>query len=380
MQLRPFQSLRPYGFAAAWLLVLEVVLRLTCPPDARVLRAPLPVYGCAADDELERLVSARAAGEPAVDVVLVGDSVLGSVNNPPGERLADALGPALFHALGERRPVRAFNLSVGGARAADVYGMLRRLSTRLRSAAAPQRRSASQGEDDLVVVASSNVIFFSRRHSQPPMLFPCLLDDLPAADPLRQRLSLPPTAHAVERQLSQWLAEHVYLYQQRRRLAEAIFGGPPRPALREHLQRLLHGPPGSAHALAVQNYAQYAPNYDFIPLASSEAVNHQVTEEMARWLARESGLRVLVVMTPHNHARLGAITDTAAYRGLAAAVAGTFQRTGVPFASYDRDPAMTAELFLDLDHLTAAGNRALAERLAHDLAALLRQEARAGVR
>jgi lysophospholipase L1-like esterase len=51
-----------------------------------------------------------------------------------------------------------------------------------------------------------------------------------------------------------------------------------------------------------------------------------------------------------------------------AEVAAAFRGAGVPFVSFDRDPALLSEHFLDLDHLTAAGNRALAQRLAAELA------------
>ncbi len=349
--LRPFCSLRPYGFAIVWLLFFEAGLRLSCRPDGRVIHSPLPAYGCMADDELERLLAARKSPAQTLDVVLIGDSVLGSINNRPGERLADVLSSSpLAHSLSATRPVRVFSLCAGGARAADVYAMVRRLQNRL--------QSSPRGNRDLYVVLSSNLIFFSRRHSQPEMLFPCLRE---------------PADGALEHRLARWLAAHVYLYQQRRRLAEFLFGGPPRPALRQGLQAFVKRHSRAETAAEIVDYRQYAPNYDFIPLHSPEARNYQSTQQMAQWLAvqrRLSGLRALVILAPHNHVRLGSITDTAAYRDLSAALADLFQGAGVPFASYDRDPVFIPEMFLDLDHLTAAGNRALAARIVADLAKL----------
>jgi hypothetical protein len=257
--------------------------------------------------------------------------------------------------------VRVFNLSAGGARAADVYGALRRLRQRL--------DGSRQGTQNLLIVLDSNVIFFSRRQSQPPMLFPCLLDAIPDAEGLRQRLSLPAPPRPAEQRLSLWLVDNLYLFQQRRRLAQSLFGGPPREALRERLQTLHH--PSNQPVLVKEDYARYAPNYDFIPLDSPEALNYAATEELAGFLGQQKDLRVLVVMTPHNHARLGAITDTDSYRSLSAAVAAVFRGHGVPFVSYDHTPAITASMFLDLDHLTAAGNYALALLLAGDLVRLL---------
>lgn len=371
--LRPLTSLRPYGFALGWLLCFEVLLRVFCAPDARVLKAPLPIYGCLADDEQQRLIAARAGGPAdALDVVLIGDSVLGSVNNAPGERLADYLGPALGEAVGQR-PVRVFSLAAGGAHASDVYGLVRRLLVRLEATPAQTR--------NLVVVLSSNVVFFSRRQSQPTMLAPCLLDGIRDAYPLRRQLSLPVEPSPLERRLASWLASHFYLYQQRRKLAESWFGGPPRQALRESLQRGLRRglTPDEPRELGNRSWRlrglsgeSYAPNYDFIPPASKDALNYRATEELAAWLGRHPELPVLVMLNPQNHALVGAYTRRAEYQALTAAIESSFRGQGVRYVSYDRDPGISPEMFLDNDHLTAAGNRALARKIAVDVAAAFR--------
>ena len=104
------RSLRPLGFALLFLALLEAALRVLCDPDPRVLRDPLHPFGCFADAEQERLLRDRAAdaapsaqsdpeGAEVVDVVLLGDSVLASTDNAPGERLGDALSQALPAAL-----------------------------------------------------------------------------------------------------------------------------------------------------------------------------------------------------------------------------------------------------------------------------------------
>lgn len=372
---RPLTSLRPYGFAVGWLLCFEVLLRVFCAPDGRVLKAPLPIYGCLADDEQQRLIAARAGALPpnALDIVLIGDSVLGSVNNAPGERLADYLGPALSDVLGGQRPVRVFSLAAGGAHASDVYGLLRRLLVRLEATPLQTR--------NLAVVLSSNVIFFSRRQSQPAMLAPCLLDGLPDADPLRRQLSLPAEPSPLERRTATWLAGHVYLYQQRRHLAEAWFGGAPRQALREGLQRGFKRSPteeppelrNRSWRLRGLSGEGYAPNYDFIPLSAREALNHRATEALAGWLGRQRQrqpeLPVLVMLNPQNHALVGAHTSRPEYQALTTAIEACFHRQGVRYVSYDRDPDISSELFLDNDHLTAEGNRILAQKLAVELAA-----------
>lgn len=372
---RPLSALRPYGFAMGWLLCFEILLRIFCQPDPRVLKAPLPIYGCLADDEQERLIAARARGgaAAALDVVLIGDSVLGSVNNAPGERLSDYLGPALEAALGGQRPVRVFSLSAGGAHAGDVYGMLRRLMVRLEATPAQTR--------NLIVLLSSNVVFFSRRQSQPAMLAPCLLDGIDDAVPLRSQLSLQPEPPSLERRIASWLAGHVYLSQQRRHLAEAWFGSPPRQAVREVLQRgfrrELPGdePPGQRNRswrLRGLSGERYAPNYQFIPIPSKEALNYLATEELAAWLGRHPQLPAMVLLSPQNHALVGAYTGQPEYQKLTAAIGDCFRTKGVRYVSYDRDPAISAEMFLDNDHLTAEGNRALAHELAGEVVASFR--------
>ena len=248
------RSLRSFGFALMWLVLFEIGLRLYCAPDARTVRDPEHPYGCFADDELAQLVAVRAADVTAdrpagglpVDVVLLGDSVLAGVENAPGQRLADALRTALKQSLGAAGPPsRVWTLAAGGARASDVYGMLRRALRAL--------RAGPRGTRGVLVVVSSNVIFFSQRHRQPAMAYPCLAPELRSAaadagirDPeLQARLLVPGAGDSalarLEHRLLHFATEHLYLLQQRRRLAEALFGGPPRLALRERLQ-LLHRP------------------------------------------------------------------------------------------------------------------------------------------
>lgn len=410
------RSLRPFAFALGWLVLFEALLRLVCAPDPRTVRDPAHPYGCFADDELTQLVAAREADREAapLDVVLVGDSVLASVENAGGQRLADALQAALPKALRSARadaeeagpPVRVWTLAAGGARATDVYAMLRRTERAL--------RAGRRGTQGVQLVVSSNAIFFSQRHRQPAMAYPCLAAELAElGDADAEQRDLTPAARLVapgvrdsglarlEHRLLAAATARVYLLQQRRRLAERLFGGPPRLALREGLQELLHrrhsrretdsALPAAERAAAELRQrdrpwterglsaAQFAKSYDFVPLDSPDAVNLQWTRVLARWLGRQHDLAALAVLVPQNHALLGELAAGPTYDAVGSAVAAAFARAGVPFVSYDRDPALVSEHFLDLDHLTAAGNRALADRLAQALAPRLRQPA-AGTR
>ncbi len=389
------RSLRPFGFALGWLVLFEALLRLFCAPDPRTVRDPEHPYGCFADDELAQLVAAReadgagsaGAGGP-LDVVLIGDSVLASVENARGQRLVDALSPALHEALavpGSARPTtRVWALAAGGARAIDVYAMLRRVDKAL--------RAGRRGTRGVLVVVSSNLIFFSQRHLQPAMAYPCLAAELRQAgaesgvDDPRLRLAAPPESGLgrLEHRLLKLATAHIYVLQQRRRLAEALFGGPPRLALRERLQRLhqrrgkrlapaaggpdeqaLRDRPWTARNLSA---AQFAASYDFVPLDSPAAVNLLWTRVLAGFLGAHPDLAAVAILVPQNHALLGALAEGPAYTAVTAAVVASFARAGVPLFSYDRDPAIRSEHFLDLDHLTAAGNRALAGQLARELA------------
>lgn len=395
------RSLRPAGFALLLLALCELGLRLSLPPDERVLRDPQHPFGCFADDEQARLVAARAQGtgsEPGLDVVLLGDSVLASTDNAPGERLADALPPALTEALRQRLPpgtatptVRVFTLAVGGARAADLYAALRRLVARL--AASPHPPSASDGDRRLVVLLASNVIFSSQRHRQPAMAFPCLAEWLGEDAELRVRLglSLPPSGvlDRSERALGEFLTRHVYLFQQRRRVSERLFGEgygamPPRQALRERtteLARRVHGSPDSSTEDAAKRNrpwsergllpAHYRAHYDLVPVGTPEATNQLASARTARFLAEHLDLGVRVIEIPQNHALVGRWTGAAAYSALQDQTAERFAAAGTRVLRYDRTPALRSEHFLDLDHLTAEGNRALAALLAADLASEL---------
>lgn len=374
------RALRPLAFAALFLSLAEILLRLTLPPDPRMLRDPLHPYGCYQDDALAALLDDPR--KDGLDVVLLGDSVLSSVNNRPGERIQDYLEPALRRRLQERgvpadtaAQVRVWSLGEGGSHAADLYAAFRRLMRQ-----APPR--------PLLVVLNSNIIFFSRRHANPPMLYPCLADTLgPEDDDLRAALRLPPPADPVEAALTRAVTRHVYLFQQRRRLGEALFGGPPRDRLRDGLLGALNrlrqprgvtsddpNLPWSARGLTA---AQYAPNYDLIPFDSPEARNLALTRRLAGLLAAprragraaDPGVSVFVFLTPHNHGLLGALADNPGYHAASAAIGAIFRERGVPFRSYDGDALVADRYFMDLDHLTADGNRRLAGLLLEDLAA-----------
>lgn len=397
------RMLRAVGVMLALLALTEVALRLLCAPDARALRDPLQPYGCYREDDLQQLVAARRAGAAGLDVVLLGDSVLASVNNRPGETVADYLQAALRSRLGPAAgitdrgaslfAINVWSLGRGGSHAADLYAALRQLEAEV-----PAGRP-------LLLVLNTNIIFFSRRHATPPMLYPCLYrylqgdlasdqasdltSDLTIGPALRAQLRLPAPPGRVEEWLTGWLTRHVYLYQQRRRLNEALFGGIPRETLRERARlwalslraRLLGTGAGAAEdpnrswSERGLSAAQYSADYDVIPFTSPEAVNYQMTQRLARRLAG-SAWPALVFLTPQNHGLLGALVDNDRYRQASAGILAVFTGAGVRARSYDGQ--IPHRTFMDLDHLNAEGNRLLAAQLAEDLAPLLRAQPGSG--
>jgi lysophospholipase L1-like esterase len=391
--LRAVRLKRPLGFALLWLLLLEVTLRLTLPADPRTVRDPAHPYGCFADQTLTELLAARADGTAAVDVVLLGDSVLASVENPVGSKLAELLPPALTERLlAQSAPgakalppqVRVWTVAAGGAHAADVLAALTRLQHSLPSAQSPRSK--------LVVVASSNVIFFSKRHRVPAMTYPCLAGWLPPDPSLHRQLGLPPPSTGLwsttEPFLQKHLTRHIYLLQQRRHLAERWLGGPPREALREGfvsgvrglLQRLKGQRPQPSttedpdRPWSARGYtqAQFAASYDVVPLDSPEATNFQLTQRLAQQAGQLKGqIPTLVLVSPQNQAMLGALLQTPSYQQLTSALQSTFAAHSVPLLQLDRDQAFVSSMFLDQDHLTRAGNQLLAARLAEALLPLL---------
>ena len=117
--------------------------------------------------------------------------------------------------------------------------------------------------------------------------------------------------------------------------------------------------------------ARFAASYDRIPFSSPEAINYQVSLRLSALLSAEKArLPSFVFLTPQNHGLLGALADNPGYRADSEALGNIFVGAGVPFRSYDGQVA--EGLFTDLDHLTAEGNRRLAELLAEDLSPRLR--------
>ena len=374
------RRLRPFGFAFLLLALLECVLRLWLPEDQRVLRDVRNPFGCFADDELLRLEQARESTEPAFDVVLVGDSVLASVENGPGERLVDLLPQELSSRLlgaYSNRKIRVWSVSMSAARAADQLAALHILYDRL--------RAGRQGTRDLVIVLSSNLLFFSKRFASESMNYPCLSYALAEDGLLLRRLGLPNPNRGLWSRSDAWLAQamaHLYLFQQRRHVAELLVGGPLRPRLRELLTRALrrlHGPKEVPIVIdaKVRNRPwferdhkreSFVAHYDYLPSDSSAAWNWIATRALIDFLQQHRDLQTLVMVNPHNHYLIGPLGETDGYRNLVTEIKQTVQAAGLAVADYDRRPELRSEHFLDIDHFTRDGNQVLSAMIAEDVA------------
>lgn len=372
--------LRPFAFALGFLLLVELLLRCVFAADERVLLDARNPFGCFADDPLYRLQKARELPEPALDVVLLGDSVLASVENGPGERLTDFLPGEVGRALADSlhgKKVRAWSISNSAARAADQLAALKILHARL--------TKTSKGLRDLVVVISSNPLFFSRRFASDAMNYPCLSYAL-ADDPLLLRkLNIPSPSKGLWGDSDAYLGtlfSHLYLFQQRRNVAEKWVGGPLRPRLRElvtHGVRRLSGQ--KEWQVVVDEKTRNRPwfqrdhkrdsfsaHYDFLKSDSPAAWNWTATRALFSYLHSHPELATLVMINPHNHFFIGPLGDTDGYRTLIAQLAQEASRQGVFLADYDRNPALQSEHFLDIDHFTRDGNLVLSSLIAGDVA------------
>lgn len=379
------RRLRPFGFALLFLLLFECVLRAWLPPDLRVQRDVRNPFGCFADDELLRLELARDTDEDALDVVLVGDSVLASVENGPGEKLVDLLPPLLTQRLANasgpyaHKSVRVFSISMSAARAADQQAALTLLHQRL--------SSHRKGLRDLVVVVSSNILFFSKRFASDAMSYPCLAYALSDDPLLLRKLGVPSPSKGLWGESDARLAKalsHLYLFQQRRHLAEALAGGPLRPQLREKLVRALRRLPGHPPQpaqpqvidAAVRNRPwflrdhkreSFTAHYDYVPTDSAQAWNFIATRSLFGFLHAHPELASFVMINPHNHHLIGPLGQTDSYKNLMQQIKQQAFAHGLYVADYDRQPALRSEHFLDIDHFTRDGNAALSALIAEDV-------------
>ena len=106
-------------------------------------------------------------------------------------------------------------------------------------------------------------------------------------------------------------------------------------------------------------------SYDLAPLGTGNVSVHYLALTVAA--LRDAHIPAVAILTPTNHALLHPYVDTPQYAGNLAYVRRLIERGGARVVDLDR--AFAPAEFLDNDHLTAAGNRRLARRLATEFGA-----------
>lgn len=273
--------------------------------------------------------------------VVFGDSALWGYGVSPAEAAVTRLWP-------QRRAW--VNLSYEGGSAANSYAMLRVLQ-----AARVTPRA---------VVFNVNLKEFNAEDSAYQKLYPAVerlaWNALGAEE--RARLTAV-TPRDGEARLARTVEAVWQVYGMRSDLRETVFG---RPDAASALLALVERFSGAAARRAAAHRAtpeSFEGAYDLSPLDDAN-VEVYFLRRLARTL-RDERVTAYALLTPTNHRLLHAYIDVPEYREQLAYVSAVLRRYGVRVLDYDR--ALPSGDFIDNDHLTAAGNAALAGLLARDV-------------
>jgi len=311
---------------AATLALVDAAVRAAFPALPRL------------EDNFSAAYLARAIDRGGVTnhVVFLGDSVLWGYRLPAAETATAELA---------RRGVPVTNLSFEGGSMANTYAMLRVMAVR--------------GARPRAVVFNVNVKEFNAADSAYRTLYPAVetlawQELTPQERALLQR-TRPQTADAaVDRVLSRWWS----LYGMRADVRELLFGAP-------DAATAVQGALGQASGRNARTEAAHRPTaerflgtYDLAPLAADN-VEVVFLRKTAALLAA-ANVPAVAILTPANHALLHDYIDVPDY---AAQLRSIRAALGPRVRVLDYDRAFSAREFIDNDHLTAAGNRRLAEML-----------------
>ena len=285
---------------------------------------------------IQRIDRARSEQNP---IVALGDSVVWGYGVAPSESAVSQLSRVL------RRPV--VNLSFEGGSPANTYFVLRLLLAR--------------GVRPGVVVFNVNDKTFNPDDSAYRRLHPSLERDVAAmlgrSD--RQLLALQPpgdfSAHigaAVERI---WR-----LYAIRADARAALFGAEDAATALASATGDWTGRNARERRAHVATADRFLGTYDLAPIGAENVALRYL--RATRDLLASQHIRYVAFLTPTNHRLLADLIDVKEYRANLALLAHAISE---PYGSVlDLDRAVPASDFLDNDHLTVAGNRMLAQRLA----------------
>jgi lysophospholipase L1-like esterase len=320
-----------FGVAFASLALVDLVFDRTFPHFARL-----------AEDFSAAYLRREVAHAARSSIVYLGDSALWGYGLPANEAAV-----TLLHG----RHVDAENLSYEGGSPANTYAVLRLLFA---SGARPK-----------AVAFNVNLKEFNAEDGAYRKLEPSVEE---LAWPLlsaRQRAALTRTSACagLECAVDAGVASVWTLYAMRADLRYALFGDVDAAhALEAWLERT-SGAAARAAALQRHEPGRFEGTYDLAPLDPANVSVAYLRDTIA--LLRERHVRAFAILTPTNHALLHAYIDVPEYDRNLAYVRGMLEAGGVRVIDYDR--RFAAADFIDNDHLTAEGNRRLADALERDV-------------
>ncbi len=353
-----YVRLRAWVFCLTFLLLAECGMRVVfdgtlCLQDQRFDNFPNPAALDAYVGQIKR--------DRAMRVVVLGDSV---VVGPSLLDMDQTIPAYLEQALKKQNPgrdIHVWNLGIAGARSADLYCMLLKVL---------------EAEPDLVVLESNFMMYTMDIHTR-PVANTWLAYSLPAMpESIRTLVPERDYKRRIDETATWFVERNCRLFGLRQVFNSMVFGVQPRSPFETpnpgimvatKLGKILGKLPmepwnirGITPATFVDNYEhpvrQGNLNGRFYPVIMDELRRHKIP--------------AFIYMTPQNPAIIAGHLPESVYRyNLRAAAAFT---TAPDFPSRDYSTLLPDNLFYDNDHLLAAGNNALAERIAQDMQPLMK--------
>jgi hypothetical protein len=312
------------------LVGVDAVVRAAFPPLVRLQNNFSAAY-------LARVIQ---RGEPAGRTLFLGDSVLWGYRLPA----ADA-APTLL----AQRGYRISNLSFEGGSIANTYVFLRLLY--------------AENVKPQAVVFNVNIKEFNSADSAYRTLNPGL-ETLAWGDlaPDERALLLPTRKQTLDAGIDRALSKVWALYGMRSDLRELLFGHVDAVSALQDAIDDASGKNARTAAAHVPTADRFLGTYDLSPLTPDNVEVVFLRKTVA--LLQRWGVPAIAILTPTNHTLLHEYIDAPEYQAQLAYVT-TILRPNVHVLDYDG--AFPSGQFLDNDHLTAAGNRRLAQMLAPSL-------------
>ena len=292
---------------------------------------------------LERAVRDLAKAPARSEIVVIGDSVLWGYKLPATENVTTQLA---------RGGLAVRNLSFEGGSPANTYALLRLL--------------LANGVRPRAVLFNVNQKEFNPSDSAYQKIHPSL--DALAGNLLSrdERAQLLPTVDrtSIEARLDGWVSAHWRFYALRSDIREALFNQVDAAHALDDAVQIVSGAKVRFEAEHRPTPDRFEGTYDLSPL-DDKNVSVIFLRKSVALLARER-IPAVAMLTPTNHVLLHDFIDTPQYGKNLEFVRRLLESGGVRVVDLDR--TFGSGQFIDNDHLTAAGNRHLAEILEPELA------------